>query len=142
MSNISYFESRKGKVSCTPEELFNFVTDIRHFEQFAPEGTIRSWHAEKESCTFSVSMVGTVALRIKDKAVNRVVYHGDAFKENDFTLALNISESIGSLTEVKVELSADINPMLKMMASKPVAQFLELLITEMENFKGWKDIKE
>jgi len=32
--------------------------------------------------------------------------------------------------------------MLKMMANKPILQFLEMLIREMENFKGWKNIME
>jgi len=141
MSGISYFESRTGKVDCTSEELFDFVTDIRHFEQFAPQGTIRNWHAEKESCTFSVSTVGTVNLRIKEKTANKVVYNGDALKVNDFSLALNISEGDGSSSEVKIELTADLNPILKMMASKPIARFLEILIVEMEKFSGWKDIR-
>jgi hypothetical protein len=31
--------------------------------------------------------------------------------------------------------------MLKMMANKPILQFLEMLIREMENFNGWQSIK-
>ena len=44
--------------------------------------------------------------------------------------------------DVKVTLSADLNPMMKMMASKPIGQFLEMLINEMESFRGWKETKE
>jgi hypothetical protein len=32
--------------------------------------------------------------------------------------------------------------MMKMMAKKPIGQFLEILINEMESFRRWKDIKE
>ena len=39
-------------------------------------------------------------------------------------------------------LSADLNPMMKMMASGPINQFLEILINEMENFRDWENIKE
>ena len=48
MSSISYFESRIGNVSCSAEEVFAFVTDIRNFEQFIPAGTINNWTAERD----------------------------------------------------------------------------------------------
>jgi hypothetical protein len=32
--------------------------------------------------------------------------------------------------------------MMKMIASKPISQFLETLINEMESFRGWKETRE
>jgi hypothetical protein len=143
MSNLSYFESRKGKLTCTAEELFMFVTDIRNFERFAPGGTISSWHAEKEFCSFNVSMVGNVNMRIADSMrFNRVEYKGDALSGNNFSLELKITGDTGNPAEILISLNADLNPVLKMMAAKPIGQFLELLVTEMEKFKEWNDLKE
>ena len=143
MSDISHYESRSGSLSCTPKEVFDFVTDIRNFEQFIPEGTINNWQSEKDSCSFSVSMIGTVSLRIEKKEpYDKVIFSGDALKKNDFSLILNILENADNNAEVKVLLEAELNPMLKMMANKPILQFLEMLISEMENFKGWKNIME
>ena len=143
MLHISNFESRYGKVSCSAEEVFGFVTDIRNFERFVPRGTINDWHAEKESCSFSVSMLGTVSLRLAGKEMyNKVVYAGDALKKNDFTLELNISGNGENPVKVKVLLNAELNPMMKMIATKPISQFLEMLISEMEKFREWKDTKE
>ena len=140
MSDLSYFESRPGKLTCTSEEVFDFVTDIRNFEQFIPAGAINNWQAENESCSFSVTMIGPVSFRLAEKeSNNRVVFSGDALKKNDFSLVLNIKGGISDPAEVKINLCADMNPMLKMMAAKPVGQFLEMLIKEMENFRGWKD---
>ncbi len=143
MADLSYFESRSGRLTCNAEEVFAFVTDIRNFEQFIPDGTITNWNAKIESCSFRVSMLGTVTVRLSEKEkYNKVVFTGDALKKNDFSLTLNISENVKSLTDVKVLLSADLNPMMKMMAKKPIGQFLEILINEMESFRRWKDIKE
>jgi carbon monoxide dehydrogenase subunit G len=143
MSDLSYFESRPGKLTCNAEQVFAFVTDIRNFEQFIPAGSINSWHAEKESCSFSVSMVGTVSVILaeKEKAV-KVVFKGDALKKNDFTLTLKIAEPVKNHADVIVTLAADLNPMMKMLTSKPINQFLEMLINEMERFRGWENIKE
>jgi len=143
MSNLSYFESRSGKLTCSSEEVYTFVTDIRNFERFIPQGTISNWLSDRESCSFNVSMLGTVSLRLAEKEMfKKVVYNGDALKKNDFTLVLDIVNSAKNTAEVIVSLNADLNPMLKMMASKPIVQFLEMLVNEMEKFTDWKNIKE
>jgi hypothetical protein len=143
MSDLSHFESRSGNLSSTAAECFSFVTDIRNFERFIPHNTISNWQSDKESCSFSVSMIGTVSLRIVQKEdYSRVVYNGDALNKNDFELVLHITVNSNKLAEVKVVLNADLNPVMKMMAAKPIAQFLEMLINEMENFRGWKEIRK
>lgn len=143
MSDSSFFQSRQGKLSCNAKEAFTFVTDIRNFEQFIPKGSVNNWNADLESCSFSVSMLGTVSVRLIEKEKYRkVVFSGDALKKNDFLLTLNLTENAKEPANVKVELSADLNPLMKMMAVKPINQFLEMLINEMESFRGWnKTIK-
>ena len=130
-------------MTCTAEEVFKFVTDIRNFERFIPKGIISNWIAEKESCSFSVSMLGTVTVRLAEKEnFTRVVFDGDALKKNDFSLVLLISDRDKNPAEVKVTLNADLNPMMKMMAANPIARFLEMLIKEMENFREWNVTRE
>jgi carbon monoxide dehydrogenase subunit G len=139
MTNLSYFESRTGTLTCNAEEVFTFVTDIRNFERFIPGGIITNWNAEKESCSFSVSMLGTVAVRLAEKEkYNKVVFSGDALKKNDFLLTLNITDNVGDHAEVKILLRVELNPMMKAMAGKPIGQFLERLINEMEGFRDWE----
>ena len=65
-----------------------------------------------------------------------------SMSENDFSLVLNLSGNETEPAEVKLSLSADLSPVMKMMASKPISQFLEMLINEMENFKDWENTKE
>ena len=120
-----------------------FVTDIRNFEKFIPDGTISNWNSEKESCSFNVSILGTVSIRLSEKEeYKKVVFTGDALKKNDFSVTLDISNNGANLADVRVILNADLNPMMKMMAAKPIGQFLEMLIKEMERFRGWKNTKE
>lgn len=139
MGNPSIFESRYGKVSCSSREVFEFVTDARNFGQFVPKNSVNSWKADKESCSFSVPMIGTVAVRLSEKSeFTKVVFEGDALKKEDFILTLNIYENINESAGFNVILTADLNPMMKMIAVKPINQFLEMLVTEMEKFTGWK----
>lgn len=143
MSELSYYESRSGKLSCTAEAAFNFISDLRNFGRFVREGTISEWQAEKDSCSFNVSVIGTVKVRLIEKiAGTRIVYQGDALSKNDFTINVDLSGDTLNPADIKLFLSASLNPMMKMMADKPIRQFMELLIQEIENFRNWDTLRE
>ncbi len=144
MSELSYFESRSGTLSCNAEEVFIFVTDIRNFNQFIPEGRISNWKAEKESCSFNVPMIGAITVLLFEKIeFGKVVFKGDALKKNDFTLTLNISEKTGNKADVVINLSAELKSDDEDAGLvKPIEQFLEILIKEMEAFRDWRNVKQ
>jgi carbon monoxide dehydrogenase subunit G len=142
MNSTSLFESRSGKLSCTAKELYGFVTDVRNFEQLIPSGSIDNWQADKESCKFGVSMIGSVDIKLTDKVeYKKVVFRGNAFKKNEFSLFLNINDNGDAPAEVNISIETEMDPIMKMMASKPIDQFLQKLIDYMEEFRGWKGIK-
>jgi carbon monoxide dehydrogenase subunit G len=68
------------------------------------------------------------------------VYSGNALQVKNFSLVMKIHEAENKNSEVNVILAAELNPILKMIASEQIKKFLEILICEMEKFKGWKDI--
>ncbi|MCU0361906.1 MAG: hypothetical protein MUE32_00990 [Bacteroidales bacterium] len=143
MAYNTSFGSRTGKVTCSDKDVFTFASDIRNFGQFVPEGTVTNFAAEKDSCSFSVSMIGTVSVRIASKTeFSSVIFEGDALNKEDFRLSLEISGESAQSACVKVTVDADLNPMLKIVASRPLERFLEILIEKMESFRGWKEIRE
>ncbi len=54
---------------------------------------------------------------------NKVVYNGNVLQSNDFSLVLNIKENNAGKAEVNLKLAAHLNPLLKMMAAKPIRKF-------------------
>jgi carbon monoxide dehydrogenase subunit G len=141
MSDLSKFESRTGKVNSSPEKIYDFMTDLRNFEQFIPRGTVSNWHATNGSCTFSVSKVGNVDLKLHQKQeYDLVSYQGNALDKNKFELVVHINPTDDNSSVVKVEALAELNPLMKMMASTPIKQFLEMLVAAMENFKAWEKV--
>jgi carbon monoxide dehydrogenase subunit G len=138
--SISTYESRQGKIDCGAEDIYNFVTDIRNFERFIPPDTFTDMKIERDSCSFRVGMLGEVTIRLKEKFFpEKVIFSGYARQVNDFSLIMNIISPEAGKSEVKVDLSADMNPFLKMIADEPLRLFLSKLIEEMESFKGWKE---
>jgi carbon monoxide dehydrogenase subunit G len=136
---MTEFVSRTGNLTCTPVEIFDFVTDIRNFEQFVPEGSIDNMHIERDSCSFRIPQMGNVDMYLSEKEpCSKVVYKGTALKSQDFSLLLNITGNKSGKAEVDVKLTAELNPIMKMVAEEPIKRFLETLIHEMEKFIGWK----
>jgi carbon monoxide dehydrogenase subunit G len=142
MPDKSEFKSRTGKLNYTPAEIFDFVTDIRNFRQFVPEGSIDDLQIEQDSCSFHISPLGKINFSLAEKKPhNKVVYKGTVLQSNDFSLVLDIMENSTGRAEVNLNLAAHLNPLLKMMAAKPIDNFLEKMIDEMEKFRGWKSAK-
>ncbi|MBN1107926.1 MAG: hypothetical protein JXR66_12450 [Bacteroidales bacterium] len=143
MSEITTFESRQGVVSCTPQQLYHFLNDIRNFERFVPVDRFTDIRMEKDTCNFSVPMMGRVNIMIAGrKEYSEVIYRGNAMAVDDFALAVSFNDTGGASSEVKLTVNARINPFLKMAAAEPVKNLLETLIGEMEKFSGWDDITE
>jgi len=143
MSDISIFKSRTGNLTCTSSELFDFATDIRNFRQFAPEGSsVTELHIDRESCSFNITSMGKVDFGLSQKEPdNKVVYSGTVFQSNSFTLVMNIKTNTKGMAEVQLVLTAYLNPLLKMMAAKPIESILEKMIDEMEKFRDWNSEK-
>jgi hypothetical protein len=142
MTAFSEFESRTGQLTCTKKDVFDFFTDIKNFSRFVRPGTIMNWQADNESCSFEVTAIGKVKLHIIEKEqYSKVVYSGDALMKNEFIITLHINDNDGDNVGVKVDMKAELNPVMKMVAARPIELFLGKLIDEMEKFDGWKQPK-
>ena len=143
MSDTSTFESRIAKANCTAEELYHFVSDIRNFKRFIPEGKFSDMVIEKESCSFNVNMLGKVNIRIRDKKeFTEVVFTGNAMPINEFTLDLRFHDLETKNSQIRLIVQARLNPFLKMLAEEPIKRFMETIVDEIEKFNEWKDIRK
>lgn len=141
MGSLTRFESRTAKVSYSPEVVYDFAADIRNFRRFIPDVTFSDIDFKQDSCSFRVNTLGTVNVQLKEKVMfNKIVFAGNALMQSDFIITLFLNETQNRQSEVKITFEAEMNPMLKMVASAPVKQFLDNLVNEIEKFDGWNDI--
>ena len=139
MSDISTFESRTGILECNASDVFNFVTDIRNFEQFIPRDKISDVKVSQNTFSFQASLLGIVNISITEKTMySKIVYSGNTMQVSNFSLVILIDEAENGHSVVKLLVKAELNTFLKMLAAEPINKFLETLICEMEKFNGWK----
>lgn len=140
MADNSIFRSRTGYIEHSPESIFNFITDLRNFTRFIPEGRATINDLQRDACSFNVSMLGTVNISVAEKhEYNKVLYTGNILQLNNFTLTLEIERREDRRAEVNLSLVAEMNPVMKMVANEPVRQLLETLVKEMEAFDDWEN---
>ena len=132
-------ESRIGKVSYSDEEVYNFLTDFNNFKNLIPEDKVSNWKSDENSCSFSVNPIGETGIKIIEKEPFKLIKLTSL--ENDkynFTFWVQLKMLEEKDTRIKLTLKADLNPMVQMMAKKPLQEFLDKLVDQLEkyDFKG------
>ncbi len=140
MDDLACYESRIGEITSEAKEIFSFVTDMRNFRRFLPEDIIENWKASADECSFEVSPVGEAKIQIvRRDPFNTVKYTGYGLNNTEFYLWIQLKEMEEKNTRVKLTIKADLNPGLKMIASKPINDFLNKMISGMEEFDDWEN---
>lgn len=129
----SKFESRIGKINHSAEVIYNLLSDFRNFSGLIPTDKIKNWQATADECHFTVDMVGDTGLKIVEKEKGKLIKI-TAIGENpyNFFFWIQLKEVVPYDTRIKLTLKIDLNPMLKMMAAKPIQTFLDGLIDQLE----------
>jgi len=125
---MTKFESDIKKSTYPAETIFNFLADFDHFGDVIPQDKISNWQSFGDSCRFIIDPVGEVGLRIVEKEeFSTIKYTAEGKTPFNFFLWIQLKEVAEGDTRIKLTIKADMNPMIKMLASKPVKKFLDVL---------------
>lgn len=126
-------ESRVGKINTNQDRIYNFVTNFNNFKQFIPADKVQDFESTEDSCHFSVPNIGKVGLRIVEREPYETVkITGEGMANQQFFLWIQLKQVTEMDTRVKLTIKADLNPIVKMMAAKPLQDFLDKLVDAME----------
>lgn len=130
---MSTIKSETSEIPQSPKQVYDFVVDLNNLESLMPK-EVEEWKSETDSCEFTLKGMARLGMKIKElKELELVQLESTDVCPFAFTLNCNI-ESTGdtNLSKVNMVLEADLNPMLSMLATKPLTNFLNVLI---ENYK-------
>jgi hypothetical protein len=141
MGTETEFISPTGTIKHDCGKVYNFVADIRNFSRFVPADSVTNWIADADSCSFEVSPVGEANIRIVERKQPTVVkFGGVALQNTAFRVWVQLKEVGLSETKFRIVIKADLNQFYKLLAAKPVNNFLERLVDQIEKFEGWDEI--
>ena len=122
-------ESPTISVSKSPEDVFNFLADIKNFKSLMPENISKFEVLDEDKFLFALKGMPEIVLKKKEAIPNSKVLLGAAGGKLDFSLIANITEVNATTSEVKLDFTGDFNPMMAMMIKGPISKFIETLAT-------------
>lgn len=131
-------ESRIGKVQGSDEKAFTFLTDFNNFKDLIPQDQVKDFESSTDSCSFSVPGIGRAGLKIVEKERPKLVkIQSDEHTSFDFALWIQLKQVAENDARVKITVEPQLNPMIEMMAKKPLKQFVDTLVDHIErmNFR-------
>ena len=124
---MTTIESSEALINKSAQDVYNFLSDFRNFEKLMPEQVV-NWKADENECSFTIKGMASLGMKIKNKIPNSLIEMESSGKTPfGFVMKCMIAEKQNQ-SAVKLTLEAELNPMLKMMAEKPLTNFLNLLV--------------
>ena len=126
-------QSPKINVSKSPQEVFDFLGNIKNFESLMPENISKFEVLGDDKFLFALKGMPEIVLKKKEAIAPNKIVLGAAGGKLDFSLIGNITETNDASSEVQLEFTGDFNPMMAMMIKGPITKFIETLVTSIPN---------
>jgi carbon monoxide dehydrogenase subunit G len=129
---MTKLESDKVTINKTAKEVFDFLGDFNNFKKLMPEQVV-DWKSTSDECSFTIKGMASLGMKIVEKTPNsfiKVVKNGSA--PFDFILTCMI-EDLQDQCAVQLAFDAELNMMMKMMASRPLTNFLNILVSKLKD---------
>lgn len=129
---MTTFKSEDVTVNRNKELIFNLLSDFRNFENIMPP-QVSDWQTDGEHCSFNIQNMATLGMRFEQKIpYSHIMIVSEGKSPFAFNLNCHLKEIDVNTTIVSLVLNADLNMMLKMIASKPLANFVNILAVKIK----------
>lgn len=120
---MTVFES-KVLLNQPISKVYAFLEDLNNHEGLMPEN-VYNWSSTKDEARFTIQNMAKLALKIDSRTENKEVLIVPA---EEAPIALNLKWTLtdnGDTTEAKLTISAELNMMMKMLASGPLQKLTD-----------------
>ena len=125
-------ESPKVTVNKSPQELYDFLTNVENFEKLMPESINKFEVLEEGKFVFALKGMPEIILKLKESTPPNQVVLGAASDKLPFTLTGNIQELEAGKSEAQLLFEGKFNSMIGMMIKGPISKFINTLAENME----------
>ncbi|WP_312790238.1 SRPBCC family protein [Sphingobacterium sp.] len=117
-------------------EVYAFLTDLNNHEQLMPEN-IYNWSSTNDEARFTIQNMAKLALRVDERSENKAIKLIPSEKA-PFEVALRWELQVveDTLTKATFIIDADLNMMMKMIASGPLQKLVDYQINKLKELLG------
>jgi carbon monoxide dehydrogenase subunit G len=129
---MTTINSHKKQIAASAATIFNFLNDFNNLEVLMPSKVV-NWSSTKESCAYTIEGMAHMNMAFGGNVENEKIIMISKGK-NPFTydLITNITKIDDSKSEVSIVFNGDMNPMIAMMAKKPLQNFVDTLVDRLQ----------
>jgi carbon monoxide dehydrogenase subunit G len=112
---------KKTSINASQKKLYDFLSDFNNFEHLMPEQIV-NWKSDKEHCSFTIKGMADISLKYSVKEPYRLlelVPDGKSPVNFNLVIRLQPDELNEQKTTVRVDVDADLNPMMALIAKRP-----------------------
>jgi len=124
-------EGNKVIVQKSQKETFEFLSDLKNFEQLMPD-SIQKFEVDGDSFIFGLKGMPEIRLVLKDSTAYSNITLGAASSKLDFQLVADIAAIDATSSEVQLEFNGKFNAMMAMMVKRPLNSFIETLTDNLQ----------
>lgn len=126
-------ESKIGNIKHKDEDIYTFLTDFNNLKNLVPADKVQNWQADENSCRFTVAPLGEAGVKILEKEPYKLIkLTGIDTVKYTFYLWIQIKQLAESDSRIKLTMEVDLNPMMQMMVKKPLQEFLDKVVDQLE----------
>lgn len=130
--------SRTGKLHTASAPIYRLLSDFSFLNQVQiPDERVKIQHSNNDTCTLHIEGGGEFTLKIVERVpTNLVKIEADKSSSFAFTLWIQLKELEAYDTRIRITLTAKLNPLMKIIAQKHLENFVEMLISKLEQHFG------
>lgn len=126
-------ESKIGKVEQADRKIYNFLTDFNNFKDLVPQDKVKDWESDEDSCRFKIDPVGQTGFKIIEKEPYTLIKLANLSQTAyDFSFWVQLKQIAPEETAIRLTMDVNLNPMMAMMAKKPIQNFLDTLVDQLK----------
>ncbi len=119
-------EGKPATINKDIVSVYNFLTDFNNYQGLMPD-QITNWQSDVDSCSFTIQGMASVKLAFSEKIPHTIIKLVPEGKVPfSFGLVINLSEQAGN-TIAKVDVDANLNPMMAMIAKRPLENLVNVM---------------
>ncbi|RIA10468.1 hypothetical protein OE09_2333 [Flavobacteriaceae bacterium MAR_2010_72] len=124
-------ESPKVTINKPAQDTFEFLFNVKNFEQLMPENISKFEVLGEDTFVFALKGMPEIILKKKEAIAPSKIVLGAAGGKLDFSLTGDIKSVDDTTSEVQLKFDGDFNPMMAMMIKGPISKFIETLATNL-----------
>ncbi|MEL6974364.1 MAG: SRPBCC family protein [Bacteroidota bacterium] len=122
-----HIEIAKKKVAKSDKELFEFLSDVKNYEQLMPDTIDTFAVIDENTFRFILKGMPEIYLRIVEQVPHEKIVLAAPSKKLSFDLTISIEALDESTSEFEMDFEGKFNTMMAMMIKRPITNFMETL---------------